>query len=286
MTGRRTPLLPLALTCTTAVAAAQAPTFSTRLDVVRVDVLVTDRNRVVRGLGPADFEIRDNDVLQQVDLVSFEALPLNVILALDASASVSGERLEHLRDAGRTLLDRLARADRAALLTFSHLVALRQDLTTQVERVRAALDAVEPSGGTALADGTYAALTLAEEDAGRDLLIVFSDGVDTSSWLTADRVLGAVRRADLVISGVWVRGTGEPDFLRAATALSGGTLLEAESSRDLGALFVRILDEFRQRYVVSYSPRGVPSDGWHRLDVRVRGRRASVRARAGYQGGS
>jgi hypothetical protein len=111
MTGRRTPLLPLALTCTTAVAAAQAPTFSTRLDVVRVDVLVTDRNRVVRGLGPADFEIRDNDVLQQVDLVSFEALPLNVILALDASASVSGERLE---PAGRrpTLLDRLARADR------------------------------------------------------------------------------------------------------------------------------------------------------------------------------
>ncbi len=286
MTRRRTPLLLLALTGTTAVAASQAPTFSTRLDVVRVDVLVTDRNRVVRGLGPADFEIRDNDVLQQVDLVSFEALPLNVILALDASASVSGERLEHLRDAGRTLLDRLAGADRAALLTFSHLVALRQDLTPQVERVRAALDAVEPSGGTALVDGTYAALTLAEEDAGRDLLIVFSDGVDTSSWLIAGRVLDAVRRADLVIYGVLVRGTGGPDFLRAATDLSGGRLLEAESSRDLGALFASILDEFRQRYVVSYSPRGVPGDGWHRLDVRIRGRRASVRARTGYQGGA
>jgi len=286
MTGRLNATLVLILACIPAGVAAQAPTFSTRLDVVRVDVLVTDRDQIVRGLSPADFQIRDDGVLQQVDLVSFEQLPVNVLLALDASDSVTGERLEQLRQAGRALLDRLAPEDRAALLTFSHAVALREAPTPEVGRVRVALDRVEAAGGTALFDGTYAALMLGETDVGRDLLIVFSDGVDTSSWLSAEGVLGAARRSDLVVYGVSVRGTERPDFLRRLSELSGGTLFEVESVKDVGALFVRILDEFRQRYLVSFSPRGVSSDGWHQLDVRVRGRRAAVRARAGYQAGS
>jgi hypothetical protein len=45
---------------------------------------------------------------------------------------------------------------------------------------------------------------------------------------------------------------------------------------------VAILDEFRQRYLVSYTPRGVGSGGWHRLDVRIKGRKVAVKARAGY----
>src|SRR3990170_3559331 len=126
MTGRLNATLVLILACIPAVVAAQAPTFSTRLEVVRVDVLVTDRDQIVRGLGPSDFQIRDDGVLQQVDLVSFEQLPVNVLLALDASDSVTGERLEQLRQAGRALLNRLAPEDRAALLTFSHAVALRE----------------------------------------------------------------------------------------------------------------------------------------------------------------
>ena len=67
---------------------------------MRVDVLVTDANGPVRGLAPADFEIRDNGVLQQIDLVSFEQIPLNVVLVLDMSDSVAGDRLDRLRAAG------------------------------------------------------------------------------------------------------------------------------------------------------------------------------------------
>ena len=58
-----------------------------------------------------------------------------------------------------------------------------------------------------------------------------------------------------------------------------------DSTRDLSAAFVRLLDEFRQRYLLSYSPRGVSSEGWHQLKVTVKGRRATVKARAGYAAG-
>jgi hypothetical protein len=75
-----------------AAATAQQPTFSSRVDAVRVDVLVKDRGQIVRGLGPGDFEVRDEGVLQEVDLVRLEQVPLNIILGFDVSASVNGER--------------------------------------------------------------------------------------------------------------------------------------------------------------------------------------------------
>ena len=265
---------------------AQTATFTARREAVRVDVLVTSNGRVVRGLQAEDFDVRDNGVAQPIDLVTFQQIPLNVILVLDVSASVSGDRLEHLRGAGRAVLGGLTIEDRAALITFSHVVTLRQALTADVERVRDALDRVDPLGETALVDGIYAAITVGESDAGRTLVLVFSDGIDTSSWLTDDSVLTAARRSDVVVYGVAVRGVEKPQLLRDLSELTGGGMVEVESTKDLQATFVRILDEFWQRYLVSYSPQGVAATGWHRLEVRVRGRSAAVKARAGYEAGS
>jgi len=258
-------------------------TFSSKLEVVRVDALVTESGRVVRGLQPADFEVRDNGVLQQVDLASFEELPLNVILALDASDSVSGDPLQHLRRAGRTLVEALKPDDRAALLTFSHFVALREPLTGDGPRIIRALDSLQPGGETSLVDAAYAAMMLAEPGgAPRNLVIIFSDGHDTSSWLTASRVIESARIADATVYAVAVRGAKRPEFVRDLARITGGSVIEIESIRDLGATFSRILDEFRQRYVISYSPRGVARGGFHTLQVRVKGRRVDVQARAGY----
>lgn len=267
-------------------AAAQQATFSSKLEAVRVDVLVTESGGVVRGLQPADFEVRDNGVLQTIDLVSFQQIPLNVFLAFDVSASVSGERLKHLQTAGHALLDRLAKDDRSALLTFSHAVLLREGLTGATARVRQALTDVEPIGDTALVDGTYAAIMLGPSDGGRNLLLVFSDGLDTASWLRPERVLDSAKRSDMVVYGVSSRGPEESKFLEDLTELTGGDTLKIESTKDLSAAFLKILDEFRQRYLISYSPTGVAPDGWHRLDVRVKGRRLTVKSRTGYQAGS
>ena len=172
---------------------AQNLVFSAKVEAVRVDALVTERDNgpAIVGLGASDFDVYDNGVLQQVDLVSFDEVPLNVILTLDMSDSVAGDRLDHLRGAGAALLAALKKEDQAALVTFSHLVALGAGLTKDVAPVRRAIDEAAGSGDTALVDGTYAAITLGESDAGRALVIVFSDGVDTSSWLLAEAVLDA-----------------------------------------------------------------------------------------------
>jgi VWFA-related protein len=268
-----------------ASALAQAPSFSSEIEAVRVDVLVTDNGKLVQGLEPGDFEILDNGVPQKVDLASFEEIPLNVVLALDMSASLDTEQLEHLRTAGKTLLEGLKKTDQAALVTFSHIVSQGSPLTSSFDRIRAALDQTNTWGQTSLVDASFTGMMIGESDVGRSLLIVFTDGIDTRSWLTADAVLETAKRCDVVVYGVEV-GKQRSSFPRDLSAATGGRLLEVESTRDLNATFRGILDEFRQRYLISYSPQGVTAGGWHRLDVRVKGRSFVVRARPGYLSGN
>ncbi|HSL24136.1 MAG TPA: VWA domain-containing protein [Vicinamibacterales bacterium] len=260
-----------------------AQKFSSRVEAVRVDVLVTQKGKPVLGLKPPDFEVLDNGVPQQVDLASFEQIPLNVVLVLDMSDSVEGERLDHLRSAGRALLERLEPADRAGLITFGHAVMLRSELTGDIGRLRSALDsATTPLGLTSLIDACYAGIALGESDIGRALVVVFSDGVDTLSFLSADDVIQIARRSDAVVYGASVRGENRAEFLRDLSDTTGGDLFQVDSTHDLGQTFLAILHEFRHRYLVSYSPRDVSNDGWHRLEVRVNRRNVTVKARPGY----
>jgi VWFA-related protein len=259
-------------------------TFTSRIDAVRVDVLVTENGRPLTGLTPADFEVMDNGVRQAVDLASFEQIPLNVVLALDLSGSLEGLRLGHLQTAGRTVLAGLKPGDRTALVTFSHIVRPTVGLSEELDRVRIALEQARGSGLTSLIDASHAAMLIGESDVGRSLLIVFSDGVDTSSWLTPESVLDTARRGDVVVYSVEA-GQRRHSFSRDLSDVTGGRTIEIESATDLAASFTRILEEFRMRYLVSYSPQGVETGGWHRLEVRVKGRRANVKARPGYFGG-
>ena len=264
------------------VPGAQTPEFASRIEAIRVDVLVTEDGRPVLGLGPGDFEVRDNGVLQTVELASYEETALNVVLVLDMSASVDGERLDHLRTAGNGLLADLRQADQAGLITFSHAVSPRVPLTADRQLIHRALDDAATSGQTALVDASFAAMMMAESDVGRSLVIVFSDGLDTGSWLRPDAVLEIGRRGDSVVYGV-TAGKRRSSFLDNLASATGGRLIELGSTRDVGASFRRILAEFRQRYLISYTPKGVTPGGWHRLDVRVNGSAWIVRARPGYE---
>jgi len=122
---------------------------------VRVDVLVTEGNYPVAGLTASDFELRDNGVPQRIEVVEAGDVPLNAVLALDASASIAGKRQKDLIGAGRALLDGLKPADRAALTTFNHAVDPAIGLTPDLEAVHAVL---ERYGQTAVMDGVYVAL--------------------------------------------------------------------------------------------------------------------------------
>lgn len=263
---------------------AWQPDFATRREAVRVDVLATDKGQPIQSLTAADFEILDNGIAQHVDLVSFEQIPLNVVLVFDTSGSVTDERLAHLRQAGDTVLRGLTKNDQAALVTFSHVVAQRAALTADLEKVRSALTFRPPEGDTSLVDGIYTAMMIGESDAGRSLLIVFSDGVDTASFLPADAVLDTAKRSDVVVYGVSVGARVR--LLRDLAAFTGGSVFDVDATKNLSATFETILEEFRHRYLVSYSPENVTRGGWHRLEVRLKNRSGRIQARPGYLRGA
>jgi VWFA-related protein len=268
--------------------AAQISGFSVKVktEEVRIEVLVSDRGKPVRGLTSANFEVFDNGVRQQIGYATTEQIPINAILALDMSESVAGERLQHLKSASQALLEKLKKDDRAALVTFSHELALGAPLTADLGRVRAALELARPAGDTSLMDACFAGLMIAESDRGRPLLIVFSDGVDTSSWLTREAVLDTAKRGHAVVYPVLVGQLPARALLRDLSSFTGGSLIEMDTTSNLSEVFVSILDEFRERYLITYSPAGVSKDGWHQLEVRVKGRKLTVKARPGYLVGS
>lgn len=257
--------------------------FKSNVESVRVDVLATAGARPVTDLTVNDFEIRDNGVVQKVSLIGADKVPVNVMLALDTSASLSAERFSRLRAASEALIDKLLPGESAGLITFSHVVTQRQALTTDLRRVTDALALVGLSGDTSLADAVSLGLSLGEQSSGRALLVVFSDGVDTFSWQPEALVLASARRAETVLYGVAVTPEGgSPRFLRDAADVTGGKVLEVRTNDRLEAAFVQILEEFRQRYLLSYSPTGVTKPGWHEIEVRIKRRGMNVRARPGY----
>lgn len=263
----------------------QNPTFSSKVEAVRVDVLATQDGKPLRGLRAEDFEVLDNGVPQTVDFVSFEELPLNVVFTFDLSSSIVGERLDNLREASRAALDGLKAGDQAALVMFNKTVLVGSGLTDRAGLVQKAIDEAEPAGETSLVDAAFAGMMLAESDVGRGLVVVFSDGLDTASWLRPTAVVDVAKRSDAVVYAVSAGLASRAGFLRDLTEQTGGRLFAIESTRGLRELFLGMLDEFRQRYLLSYSPAGVSREGWHALTVRVKNRSATVKARPGYLAG-
>jgi len=257
-------------------------TFRSSVENVRVDVLATRDGRPSIGLTASDFEVRDNGVLQTIDQALFGEVPLNVVLMLDGSGSVKGERARQLVEAGRNLIGQLKPDDQAALVAFGDDVLMRSGLTHDTSIVRAALDKTLPLGETALADAAYAALLTGESQPGRALIVVFSDGVEASSYLPVGSVIDLAKRSDGVIYSVTPKNVRRPPFLRELAEASGGDLIEIQSDAEIDQAFRRILEEFRHRYLLSYTPRGVDKTGWHRLQVRVKKAGVSVKARPGY----
>jgi VWFA-related protein len=272
----------LALALTEAATSAAQPTFSARVEGVRLDVLVTDGGRPVTGLGPGDFEVRDNGVPQTVDLVSLGDVQVSVIMVLDLSSSLVGSRLVSLQRAGVTLLEALAPADQAALLTFNRAVVQRVPLTRDRDALRKALLGASADGDTALVDGALAAMLLGDTEGGRTLVVIFSDGVDTASFTGPGVALETARRVNGVIYAVATTSSSDSRFLRDVAEATGGRVLDIGTEGNPGPAFLEILQEFRRRYVITFTPTGVARGGWHQLSVRVQRTGARVQARPGY----
>ena len=267
-----------------AAAPRQRATFASGTLGVRVDVLVTEHGHPIAGLTADDFEVRDNGVPQHVSLATALDLPVNAVLVLDASDSTSGPKLTNLVAAGRAFVDRLHPADRAALITFSHVVKRRVPLTADIRLIKKALDDIKPYGETSALDAIYVGLLTAQADSGRSLLLVCTDARDTLSWLTEDEVLDSAKRANAVIYGLAAERARGWTVLRNLSEATGGHTVDVRSSNDLSGEFQKILDDFRSRYILTFVPTGVPQEGFHRLDVKVHRGGLVVHARPGYIG--
>lgn len=287
----------MVLAASAAVLDAAQPTFKGRVDAVRIDVSVMHGGQPVHGLTASDFVVLDNGAAQRIEQVSGERSPVSVVMALDVSGSVAGDKLRHLVAAGHALVGALVEGDRAALVTFSHDVRVRVPLTANRAQLAAALDELKADGPTALRDAIWSALQLRPMDESRPLVLVFTDGLDTASWLSSSEILGAARRLGVVIHvvelateqavtnmrGLSTRQVFGNPFLETIANSAGGRLWSATDSKHLPALFTQALEEMRARYLLTFYPEPPARSGWHDLKVSLKTGRAEITARRGYQ---
>lgn len=265
---------------------------------VYVDVFVTRDGKPVTSLEKENFTVLDNGVAQEHELVDVEALPMSTLLVLDASGSVRGRKLRHLRGAAQAFIEGLGSEDEAGLLMFTHRLDLRKGLDNDFADLRRVLNQRVEGGFTALNDALFSGLKLLESGNGRPLLLLFTDGIDNASWIRKPDLLDAVRASDAVIyavgvfslSGVYQGNRLVSDsshdgrrFLERLAESTGGQTWLTGSTAELKDIYLRILAEMETRFLLTYQPLDVSQEGWHKIEVKVKGYKASeVRARSGY----
>jgi hypothetical protein len=177
------------------------------------------------------------------------------------------------------LIDALRPDEQAAFVTFTERVAIRSLFSSDAPALTALVAAPMPAAETALNDAAHAAMVVGTAATGRPIVILFSDGEDTASFLDDKAVLDTARRTGSVVCAVT---TGDKDgVLPELTALTGGTFVKEPSLDKVARRFNEILDSFRRRNLISFTPTGVTGVGWHTLTVRVKGG-GDVKARTGY----
>jgi VWFA-related protein len=273
--------------------------FRSGTDAVSVDVSVRRGKRPVTGLKASDFEIFDNGVRQEILDISYEKLPIDVTVLLDVSTSVTGPMLEALRRGVGQLREGLEPEDRLKLVTFDMRIRRLADFSSAAASTDAALESLAGTGTSAIFDALVVALTSPSTASRRQLIVLFSDGVDSSSVIDPPLLTEVAKRSAPTIAAVLASPTRRrvaTVYARSALAApmtvdqlydqlaneTGGVVLRIATGNDLGSAFRRVLDDFRASYVVYFSPHGVPRGGLHTLDVRVRGEGVDVRARRGY----
>lgn len=189
--------------------------FRTSIDLVNVTVTVTDRQgRFVRNLTPNDFVIYEDGRPQPLTYFASERAPVSLGIAIDTSGSMAGEKIAAAREALRRFLEDLLGADDEIFVyRFSDSPVLLQEWTADRTVLRSRLNALRPSGGTALYDTVAEALPIAQSGQHRKkALVVISDGMDTNSTTTVQELRQQIRATDLLVYAVGIDGTREPGF--------------------------------------------------------------------------
>ncbi|MGH9752820.1 MAG: VWA domain-containing protein, partial [Blastocatellia bacterium] len=272
------------------------------------------QNRYLNDLKQEEVQILEDGRPQEIFTFKRELdLPLTMAILVDVSGS---ERftLPHLKDAGGRFVDSVIRSgkDTVAVLKFEGEATVMQELTSNPKRVRKALEEIafvapppvsiyggatppinpnSRQGSTAIWDAVIAtSADMLAKEPGRKTIIVFTDGVDTSSRMKLDEAINEALRAEVVIYSI---GIGDPGFdgvnegaLKKLSESTGGRAVFPEGARDLDKAFAQLEQDLRQQYLLAYEPKNEASDGsFRKLEIRVANRNAKnlkIRHRRGY----
>jgi Ca-activated chloride channel homolog len=273
-------------------AASQQPTFKSDTGaVVSIFATVIDRtNRLVPDLVRDDFEVLDNDRPQPLTVFENEARPISVVLMLDTSASMTGN-LKLLQEAAEQFLIRLMPGDKAKVGAFNDKVELSGHFTNDRDELISELRQLDYGNATRLFDAAALSIDELAPLEGRRVLVILSDGEDTSSRIGFGTVMDRARNDDIMIYAIGLAsdffdGTrmvrSRPDGgLRRLADETGGGYFELKKTSDLAPTFTRVAQELHSQYVLGFVASRL-DNRVHKLTVRLKQPGMTARARRSY----
>lgn len=275
----------LLLAC--AGAAAQQPTFRASTQVVSLFATVTDgQNRLVPDLTRDDFQVFDNDKPQQLIVFESENQPITVVVMLDTSGSMTAS-IKLLKDAAEQFVQRLLPEDNAAVGAFNDKVELSSKFSNDRDALITDIRDLDYGNGTRLYDALGESLNMLQGVDGRKVVLVFTDGDDTSSRIGRGTVMDRARAEEVMIYAIGLQADfmgqrTKPDSgLRRLADETGGGYFELKATADLGPTFTRVAQELHSQYVLGFEAQQL--DGKvHKLAVKMKQAGMTARARRSY----
>lgn len=275
----------------------EQPTFSIKVNLVRLLVSVRDlAGGVITNLDKSAFRVFDSG--RQQDIAVFErrtSLPLSVAILIDTSGSTEKDLRFEEDSVLRFLpafLDAGNSADTFALFSFNWRTNLEVDYSRNQKRAERALHALHGEGGTSLYDAVYLACDTLDGRDGRHIMVLVTDGGDTTSYKKYPDALTAAQRADVVLYPIVVvpiandagRNLGGEHALATMAESTGGRIFYPDSYDHLNAAFSEIIGELRTQYLIGFYPRDVLQEPrrFHPVSVQVANPSLKVSARTGY----
>jgi len=269
--------------------------FTASVDLVPMDVCVTDRSGRPAQLRPDELIVLDNGVAQQIALFSpGDRLPLAVTLLVDGSRSMNHGLLDQARAGAATLLDQLPDDSLVEVMSFNDHAAILYPMGTDRRAAASALLEVTPIGGTSLYEAVLVAIRRQQHaertrhHTYREVIVVLTDGEDTWQRVDFDVVLDEARRSSILVYPVVLPPHDAPDsgtpWQMMQLALdTGGKTVAAHHPSDLTNIYQQIAADIRNLYRVGYVPSPLVRDGaWHQVQVRAAREDLVVRTRSGY----
>lgn len=269
----------------------QPPTFRLGTLVVSLFTTVTDaENRLVPNLTQADFEVFDNEKPQRLTVFREEQLPIRVAVMLDTSASLTAS-ISLVKAAAEQFIIRLLPEDLAVVGAFNDKIEIGASLTNNRDQLISDVRDLDFGNGTRLFDAMNEALDLLRDVEGRRVIVVLTDGDDTSSRVGRGRVLERARAEEVMIYGIGLQSEyfdgqrtvrSNPDSgLRRLADETGGGYFELKKTADLGPTFTRVAQELHSQYALGFEAQQL--DGKiHKLTVRMKQPRMAARARKSF----